>query len=79
MQDNRENPIVLNSVQTLEKAGFPADSIERFVDDAVSLLDDYAERFPRDYQFLGDHAGVAWYANKLCRYVRGLQNADSEL
>ena len=45
MKDNRENAIVLNSAQALKKAGFPDSSIERFNDDAVSLLNDYAELF----------------------------------
>ena len=45
MQDNRESAIVLDSVQTLKRAGFSDESIERFTANAVSLLDDYAKHF----------------------------------
>jgi len=43
MRDNTTNEIVSDSISMLREAGFNDDYIDQFADQAVSVLDDYAE------------------------------------
>lgn len=63
LKDNTSNPIVTDSFDMLRDAGFDDEYIRQFTDEAVSVLDDYAE-------LIGEGTEVEYRLSRLITRIR---------